>query len=88
MLLVGLLAVAAPLGSIIPLPSYRSFWLIRAFAMLCALVSIFIHPANRTPWWVGLNGLVRLNLLINLVGLATCTFAVLRYVVLHIPDSH
>jgi hypothetical protein len=85
MLLVGFLVILTPLRPVIPLPSYRSFWIIRAFAMLCALISIILfcdHRVKRRPWFV------RLNLLVNLPGLAACTFGVLRYVVINIPPPN
>jgi hypothetical protein len=85
MLLVGFLMVPAPLRPVTPLPLYRWFWAVQVVAMLCALISIFLlcdSRVRRWPWFA------RINLLINIPGLAVCTFAILRYVVVNMPSPN
>ena len=84
MLLLGFLVLPAPVQPALALPLYRWVWVVRAFAILCSLISIllFCGRVKRWPW------LVRLNLLINILGLAACTFAILRYLVINLPSPN
>lgn len=63
--------------------TFRAFWYLRTLAILTALVSIFLVPAGpwrRMPWPA------RLNLLLNLPGLALAVFGLLRWVVVNMPS--
>ena len=85
MLFFGFLMIPAPVRPLTPLPLYRWLWVIRAFAMLCALISIFLFCDRRVKYW---PWFVRLTLLITIPGLAACTFAILRYVVINMPSPN
>jgi hypothetical protein len=83
MVFVGFLCLPAQLRPSLPFATFRWFWFARAFAMLCALISIFLccrKGDRREPWFI------KLNLLVNLPGLALCTFGILRYVVINMPS--
>jgi hypothetical protein len=58
------------------------FWAVRAFAMVSAILSIVFLPREPVVPW---NWWVRVNLLINIPGLAICTFAILRFVIINMP---
>ena len=74
-----------PLRPLTPAFLFHRFWIPRAFAMLCALVSIFLFAdkrVRRLPW----HG--KLNLLVNIPGLAICTFSIFRYVWVNLPPPN
>jgi hypothetical protein len=83
MALVVFLWVPPPIRPVTPFLLFRWFWVVRAVAMVCALISMFLFcdkRVTRWPWFA------RLNLLINIPGLAACTFTILRHVIFHLPN--
>jgi hypothetical protein len=83
MTMIGFLWMPAYVRPPTPLFLFRWFWMLRASAMLCALISIFLLCSKRLTHW---PWFVKLNLLINIPGLAACTFGILQYVIVNLPS--
>jgi hypothetical protein len=74
---------STPVRPATPLHPDQLFWVVRASAMLCALISVLLFcdvRVGRWPWFV------RVNLLINIPGLTACSFFIMRYVLVNTPS--